>query len=573
MNTWWAWCTLLAIISHWSATVAAGEVLELTGIDFDSTTQRGLWFVNHFSPFCPHCRQFAPTWQQLANEHETLENFHFAKVDCTLQADLCSAHKVRHFPTLQLFVDGNAPAEEYPTVDRNYEKLTAYIVQQAEAYNNPSNTIPAAGGSSSSSSSSSSDINSSKSSNNNVVANPDGVSIHLNGNSLEAAKQSGLPWFIKFYAPWCGHCQKLAPAWEQMAKDLKRQVNVGEVNCVDYRDACVANGVHGFPTLKLYMDGTEHDYHDDRSLVSLVGFATKIAGPTVLNLNWGQLENRLQQEPVAFVFLYADERDSVNGLMKQVAQQFVGDLGFYLTSDSQAVRQYNLAPADLPAALIVKDGKHVIYPSHQFTNTESVRKALTGWIQSEKFPLVSDINPGNAPEILQGTHTAVVGVINNNDIESIAKFHVMAETQSKQQKASKSDRVLFAMLEGTTWGTYARTAYSVHPNRLPALIIVDPLDHTYYAHNLDGQKFSLDDPDSVLQALKVDIPEKNLIGVSTLPFHARVGQSMQHGFGILRAHWLLTCGAFAALLYILVKRTGRRKGRSSVLPVKSGPRD
>ena len=50
---------------------------------------------------------------------------------------------------------------------------------------------------------------------------------------LKAMIESKEPWFVKFYAPWCGHCKKLEPVWADMAKQLKGKVNVAEVNCED----------------------------------------------------------------------------------------------------------------------------------------------------------------------------------------------------------------------------------------------------------------------------------------------------------------------------------------------------
>ena len=89
--------------------------------------------------------------------------------------------------------------------------------------------------------------------------------------------------FIKYYAPWCGHCQNLAPIWEQLAADWvgHPQGLVAEVDCTTNAEVekwCSKHfGLNGFPTL-LYGDAS-HDgvllkeYNGDKTYEALSEFA------------------------------------------------------------------------------------------------------------------------------------------------------------------------------------------------------------------------------------------------------------------------------------------------------------
>jgi len=64
--------------------------------------------------------------------------------------------------------------------------------------------------------------------------------------------------FVKFYAPWCGHCKHLAPIWSDYAEEAikgsedKEGIIVGKVDCTIEKIICKRYNVYGYPTLKVF---------------------------------------------------------------------------------------------------------------------------------------------------------------------------------------------------------------------------------------------------------------------------------------------------------------------------------
>nr|KAF6430040.1 protein disulfide isomerase family A member 6 [Molossus molossus] len=64
--------------------------------------------------------------------------------------------------------------------------------------------------------------------------------------------QSNSLWLVEFFAPWCGHCQRLTPEWKKVATALKDIVKVGAVDADKHQSLGGQYGVQGFPTIKIF---------------------------------------------------------------------------------------------------------------------------------------------------------------------------------------------------------------------------------------------------------------------------------------------------------------------------------
>lgn len=62
--------------------------------------------------------------------------------------------------------------------------------------------------------------------------------------------------FIMMYAPWCGHCQRLKPDWDKLAKSPGvAGVKVSKVDCTVNTVVCKKYDVSGYPTLLYFRNG------------------------------------------------------------------------------------------------------------------------------------------------------------------------------------------------------------------------------------------------------------------------------------------------------------------------------
>jgi len=232
----------------------ASNVLELDTSNFDSVIGQGKpGLVEFFAPWCGHCKNLAPIYEQLADAFvHAKDKVIVAKVDGDgAGKPLGQKYSVNGFPTLKWF-DSDGSVSEYEG-GRELDDLANFITKKSGIKSKIKPPAPPA-------------------------------TLILNSHTFdEVVLNKDHDTLVTFTAPWCGHCKNLKPIYEQVAKDFLPETNciVANIDADTEANRPLAQqyGVQSFPTIKFFPKGGDPiEYEGGRQEADFVQFLNEKCG-------------------------------------------------------------------------------------------------------------------------------------------------------------------------------------------------------------------------------------------------------------------------------------------------------
>ncbi|KZT13191.1 thioredoxin-domain-containing protein [Laetiporus sulphureus 93-53] len=484
----------------------------LTPDNFQDTIAHGVWLVEHFSPYCGHCRNFSPTWRQLveANQNQSDPGIHLTQVNCAVHGDLCRQNRVDGYPQMNLYRDGDF-VEAYKQA-RTFEFLTEYLAKHAEPTTVPTPTavveptleptpapVPAPA----------LQVNAPPEyrddSRFKVPAkdyNPKGAVLSLSDETFRSAADEG-HLFVKFFAPWCGHCKKLAPTWTQLAGVMQHKLAIAEVNCDEHAALCSAEGVKGFPTLIYYggQGAGRTEYNSGRKLEQLKAFAEKVSGPPVKEIRYEDFADTLASEPVLYLFLHTPSDTQSRTDVLDAAQVLFGSPPLYISTSLQLFEQFSV-PQDAAVLLALKD--HDSAPVATYTLSSdaqaTAKDGLVDWLLRNRIPASLELDSDTFQEVMNAPHhpLVVIAAAPKTQLDATA---ANVRSLARQWRAAGGDAgITFVWMDADKWETWLKSMYGMTAVTEPTVVLANHSRLVYYDADQLGERIQLT-PTSVFSAI------------------------------------------------------------------------
>ncbi|XP_037620533.1 protein disulfide-isomerase A2 [Sebastes umbrosus] len=329
----------------------------------------------------------------------------------------------------------------------------------------------------------------------------------LHINNFARALSENQYVLVEFYAPWCGHCQKLEPAYAEAAAKLKEEAStmrLAKVDATEETELSEEFNVMGFPALKLFVNGDRKnpvDYNGKRSAEGVVDWIKRRAGPGPAALDSADSAAQfIDSHNITVVGFFDDLESKAAKAFKEVAMD-VTDTEFAVSASPEVFQKYEVKANSVVLFKKFDDGRADFSLSEE---GKLDKEKLISFMKENSLELIIPFSQERAEKIFGASVQLHSLLFINSSVESQTTLVDEARTVAREFKG----KVLFVVIDVTADISHVLNYFGVSAKDAPTVRLI----------NMEtGKKFAIAAGDLTLNSLRELCQE--VLGGTAKPYY------------------------------------------------------
>lgn len=256
------------------------------------------------------------------------------------------------------------------------------------------------------------------------VTQEDNVFVLTDDNFKDFVSQNEFV-FVKFYAPWCGHCKKMAPDYAKLGEKVhgeSENIKIAKLDATVHKNASSEHGVQGFPTLKFFINGSPVDYQGARDLDAIYNWIQKKTGPASKALTTEEEYNLHSGLKLSVLLLLPEEDEEMMKTYMGLAATY-DDVPFAHSTNPDHAQKLEISQKYGFVVFRSFDEGHKFLLDDQPLTT----KAMKDFLEEHRHPFVVDFDQDAANRIFGKQQNALILLTDDEDSQDITTFREFAK--------------------------------------------------------------------------------------------------------------------------------------------------